>query len=129
MKRKTRSTIKKLQSFVLMIGLLAGLTSCEMWYKDWKGYLEYWSSTVQIGKIEVSNITIQKDINNKSTISMEEPLLKQEVSLAVTLMSLEPMERAIKFILLHKSNLTDLIYGGTIKESSLRRLTSFAHYS
>lgn len=54
-----------------MIGLLVTLTSCEMWYKDWKGYLEYWSSTVQIGKIEVSNITIQKDINNKSTISTE----------------------------------------------------------
>lgn len=71
MKRKTRSTIKKLLSLVLMIGLLVTLTSCEMWYKDWKGYLEYWSSTVQIGKIEVSNITIQKDINNKSTISTE----------------------------------------------------------
>ena len=71
MKRKIRRIIKKIPSLVLMIGLLVTLTSCEMWYKDWKGYLEYWSSTVQIGKIEVSNITIQKDINNKSTISTE----------------------------------------------------------
>ena len=71
MKSKTRSTIKKLLSLVLRVGLLVTLTSCEMWYKDWQGYLEYWSSIVQIGKIEVSNITIQKDINNKSTISTE----------------------------------------------------------
>ncbi|MEE0132852.1 MAG: hypothetical protein U0I22_03500 [Treponema sp.] len=71
MKRKTRNIIKKISSLIIMMGLLAGLTSCEMWYKDWKGYLDYWSSTVQIGKIEVSNITIQKDINNKSTISTE----------------------------------------------------------
>ena len=76
MKRKTRSTIKKLLSLVLMIGLLVTLTSCEMWYKDWKSYLEYWSSTVQIGKIEVSNISIQKDIHDKSTISTKaEPVI------------------------------------------------------
>lgn len=71
MKRKTRRIIKKIPSLVLMIGLLATLTSCEMWYKDWKSYLEYWSSTVQIGKIEISNISIQKDIHDKSTISTE----------------------------------------------------------
>ena len=76
MKRKIRRIIKKIPSLVLMIGLLVTLTSCEMWYKDWKGYLEYWSSTVQIGKIEVSNITIQKDINNKNTIPIEaEPVI------------------------------------------------------
>ena len=76
MKRKTRSTIKKLLSLVLMIGLLVTLTSCEMWYKDWKSYLEYWSSTVQIGKIEISNISIQKDIHDKSTISTKaEPVI------------------------------------------------------
>lgn len=76
MKRKIRRIIKKIPSFVLIIGLLVTLTSCEMWYKDWKGYLEYWSSTVQIGKIEVSNITIQKDIHDKSTISTKaEPVI------------------------------------------------------
>lgn len=76
MKRKTRRIIKKIPSLVLMIGLLVTLTSCEMWYKDWKGYLEYWSSTVQIGKIEISNISIQKDIHDKSTISTKaEPVI------------------------------------------------------
>lgn len=76
MKCKIRSTIKKLPSVVMMVGLVICFTSCEMWYKDWKGYLEYWSSAVQIGKIEVSNITIQKDINNKNTIPIEaEPVI------------------------------------------------------
>lgn len=76
MKRKIRRIIKKIPSLVLMIGLLVTLTSCEMWYKDWKSYLEYWSSTVQIGKIEISNITIQKDIHDKSTISTKaEPVI------------------------------------------------------
>lgn len=76
MKRKIRRIIKKIPSLVLMIGLLVTLTSCEMWYKDWKSYLEYWSSTVQIGKIEISNISIQKDIHDKSTISTKaEPVI------------------------------------------------------
>ena len=43
---------------VLIFSLVAVFVGCEYWNKDMLGYLEYWSETVQMGKVEVSDATI-----------------------------------------------------------------------
>ena len=54
---------------VLLIILLSLLVvSCDLWNKDMLGYLKYWSETVQIGKVEVSDATIQKNDAGADTI-------------------------------------------------------------
>ncbi len=54
---------------VLLIILLSLLVvSCDLWNKDMLGYLKYWSETVQLGKVEVSDTTIQKNDAGADTI-------------------------------------------------------------
>ena len=54
---------------VLVFSLVTVLASCEYWNKDMLGYLEYWSSTVQMGRVEVADVTIQKNDSGVDTIS------------------------------------------------------------
>ena len=53
---------------VLVLSLVAILVGCEYWNKDMLGYLKYWSETVQLGKVEVSDATIQKNDAGADTI-------------------------------------------------------------
>ena len=53
---------------VLIFSLVAVFVGCEYWNKDMLGYLEYWSETVQMGKVEVSDATIQKNDAGADTI-------------------------------------------------------------
>ena len=54
---------------VLLIILLSLLVvSCDLWNKDMLGYLKYWSETVQLGKVEVNDATIQKNDAGADTI-------------------------------------------------------------
>ena len=53
---------------VLIFSLVAVFVGCEYWNKDMLGYLEYWSETVQMGKVEVSDATIQKNDSGADTI-------------------------------------------------------------
>ena len=62
------SCIKKIVPFMALLGIFFCLTSCNMWYQDWKGYLEYWSGTVQIGRVEVSGVSITKNTAGIGTI-------------------------------------------------------------
>ena len=62
------SCIKKIVPFMALLGIFFCLTSCNMWYQDWKGYLEYWSGTVQIGRVEVSGVSITKNAAGIGTI-------------------------------------------------------------
>lgn len=62
------SCIKKIVPFMTLWGIFLCLTSCNMWYQDWKGYLEYWSGTVQIGRVEVSGVSITKNAAGIGTI-------------------------------------------------------------
>lgn len=64
------SCIKKIVPLMALFGIFFCLTSCNMWYQDWKGYLEYWSGTVQIGRVEVSDVTITKNNAGVDTISL-----------------------------------------------------------
>jgi len=53
---------------VLIFSLVTVFVGCEYWNKDMLGYLEYWSETVQMGKVEVSDATIQKNDAGADTI-------------------------------------------------------------
>ena len=53
---------------VLIFSLVAVFVGCEYWNKDMLGYLEYWSETVQMGKVEVSDAAIQKNDAGADTI-------------------------------------------------------------
>lgn len=55
-------------SVLLIILLSLLIVSCDLWNKDMLGYLEYWSETVQMGRVEVSDATIQKNDAGADTI-------------------------------------------------------------
>ena len=57
-------------SVLLVILLSLLVVSCDLWNKDMLGYLEHWSETVQLGKVEVSDATIQKNDSGVDTISL-----------------------------------------------------------
>ena len=54
-----------------LLGSFLCFTSCNLWYQDWKGYLEYWSGTVQIGRVEVSGVSITQNDAGVDTISLK----------------------------------------------------------
>lgn len=51
---------------LLVVFFLAG---CDLWNKDMLGYLEHWSETVQLGKVEVGDASVQKNDSGADTIS------------------------------------------------------------
>ena len=53
---------------VLIFSLVTVLVSCEYWNKDMLGYLEYWSSTVQVGRVDKSGAEFQKNNDGIDTI-------------------------------------------------------------
>ncbi|MBQ4331839.1 MAG: hypothetical protein IJC31_08390, partial [Spirochaetaceae bacterium] len=57
-------------SVLLVILLSLLVVSCDLWNKDMLGYLEHWSETVQMGKVEVTGATIQKNDAGADTISL-----------------------------------------------------------
>ena len=57
-------------SVIFVISLCVG---CDLWMNDWKGYLEYWSETLQMGRVEVTGATIQKNDSGVDTISLSAP--------------------------------------------------------
>ena len=58
----------KIVRSVFIFVLVTVLASCEYWNKDTLGYLEYWSSTVQMGRVEVTDVTITKNDSGADTI-------------------------------------------------------------
>ena len=57
-------------SVLLVILLSLLVVSCDLWNKDMLGYLEHWSETVQMGRVEVTGATIQKNDSGVDTISL-----------------------------------------------------------
>lgn len=53
---------------VLIFSLVAVFVGCEYWNKDMLGYLEYWSSTVQVGRVDKSGAEFQKNNDGIDTI-------------------------------------------------------------
>lgn len=63
--------VKKNVFIMSLLGSFLCFTSCNLWYQDWKGYLEYWSGTVQIGRVEVSGVSITQNDAGVDTISLK----------------------------------------------------------
>ncbi len=53
---------------VLIFSLVAVFVGCEYWNKDMLGYLEYWSETVQMGRVDKSGAEFQKNNDGIDTI-------------------------------------------------------------
>lgn len=71
---KSRLVSAKLLSgrLVPVLGILLAaffLAGCDLWNKDMLGYLEHWSETVQVGKVEVGDASVQKNDSGADTIS------------------------------------------------------------
>lgn len=66
---KIQSVFKN--SCLFLLGLSCILfTGCQYWYRDMKGYLEYWSGTVQVGNVSYSaSPQIQKNSSGVDTVS------------------------------------------------------------
>ena len=47
-----KKMIKKTLFLITVLGLLFSLLSCDMWYKDWKGYMEHWTGTVKVENVQ-----------------------------------------------------------------------------
>ena len=55
----------------LVVTLVLGLVGCDLWYKDMKGYLEYWTATLGVSNPQVSQ-GYQMDSSGRMTISTRE---------------------------------------------------------
>ena len=51
--------VKKIVRAVLAATLVVAFCGCDLWMSDWKGYLDYWSEAVTMGRVEVSGATFQ----------------------------------------------------------------------
>ena len=60
-----RFVFYKIALFPMLLFCLAG---CEHWKKDMLGYLEFWSQTVQVGRLDKSGAAFQKNDANIDTL-------------------------------------------------------------
>ncbi len=70
MVRKGRLTALSAAFIFSVIFVISLCVGCDLWMNDWKGYLEYWSETLQMGRVEVTGATIQKNDSGVDTISL-----------------------------------------------------------
>lgn len=62
------SRLCKAVSVLSVIFVFLFMTGCDMWNKDMLGYLQKWTETVQVGRVELSDATIQKNDSGADTI-------------------------------------------------------------
>lgn len=62
------SRLCKAVSVLSIVFVFLLMTGCEYMNKDMLGYLQKWTETVQVGRVEVSNATVQKDDSGADTI-------------------------------------------------------------
>lgn len=63
--------IKTIIFSISLLGSILCFAACDMWYQDWQGYLEYWSGTTQIGRVEVSDVTVTMNDVGMGTIPVD----------------------------------------------------------
>ena len=63
--------LMKKNVFVLsLVSILMCLLGCDLWYQDWKGYMEHWSGNVQVSDVSVqASPEMQKNSSGIDTIS------------------------------------------------------------
>lgn len=60
---------KKVFCFLIVISFLLSLLGCDMWYKDWKGYMEHWAGTVDVANVQwTSHPESQRNASGQITI-------------------------------------------------------------
>ena len=50
--------------------MVVAFCGCDLWMNDWKGYLEYWSEAVTMGRVEVSGATFQTNDAGVQTLPL-----------------------------------------------------------
>lgn len=75
--RKVFSFARKIFFVAATVFFVLVVTGCQYWYRDLKGYLEYWSGTVEMEGIEVdlSGANSQKNNSGVDTIPISTPLI------------------------------------------------------
>ena len=62
--------MKKCVPVIFLVSILICLFSCDLWYQDWKGYMEHWSGSVQVSDVSVQvSPEIQKNSSGVDTIA------------------------------------------------------------
>ncbi|MEE0133677.1 MAG: InlB B-repeat-containing protein [Treponema sp.] len=64
-------SIKKIVRAVLAAVMVVAFCGCDLWMNDWKGYLEYWSEAVLMGRVEVSGATFQTNADGVQTLPLD----------------------------------------------------------
>ena len=63
--------VKKIVRAVLAAVMVVAFCGCDLWMNDWKGYLEYWSEAVMMGRVEVSGATFQTNDAGVQTLPLD----------------------------------------------------------
>lgn len=63
--------VKKNVRAVLAAMMVVAFCGCDLWMNDWKGYLEYWSEAVMMGRVEVSGATFQTNDAGVQTLPLD----------------------------------------------------------
>ena len=63
--------VKKIVRAVLAVVLVVAFCGCDLWMSDWKGYLDYWSEAVMMGRVEVSGATFQTNNAGVQTLPLD----------------------------------------------------------
>lgn len=64
-------SIKKVVRAVLAAVIMVLFCGCDLWMNDWKGYLDYWSEAVLMGRVEVSGATFQTNDSGVQTLPLD----------------------------------------------------------
>ncbi len=64
-------SIKKIVWAVLAAVMVVAFCGCDLWMNDWKGYLDYWSEAVLMGRVEVSGATFQTNADGVQTLPLD----------------------------------------------------------
>ncbi|MEE0133676.1 MAG: InlB B-repeat-containing protein [Treponema sp.] len=64
-------SIKKIVRAVLAAVIMVLFCGCDLWMNDWKGYLDYWSEAVTMGRVEVSGATFQTNDAGVQTLPLD----------------------------------------------------------
>ena len=71
MKGSINMFVKKNVRAVLAAMMVVAFCGCDLWMNDWKGYLEYWSEAVMMGRVEVSGATFQTNDAGVQTLPLD----------------------------------------------------------
>ena len=66
-----KKIVRAVLAVVLVATLMVAFCGCDLWMNDWKGYLDYWSEAVMMGRVEVSGATFQTNNAGVQTLPLD----------------------------------------------------------